>query len=67
MQFLRCWQLFDFREDEVPQLEDLSLVLQQQTGFRIRPVAGLLHPRLFLQGLAYKVKNGSEWNSVSVC
>ncbi|EFN54228.1 hypothetical protein CHLNCDRAFT_24756, partial [Chlorella variabilis] len=60
-EFLRCWQLFDFREDEVPQLEDLSLVLQQQTGFRIRPVAGLLHPRLFLQGLAYKTFHSTQY------
>lgn len=41
-QFLRCWPLFDFREDTVPQLEDLSAVLQATTGFRIRPVAGLV-------------------------
>lgn len=42
LQFLRCWPLFGFSPDEVPQLEDLSAVLQQATGFQIRPVAGLV-------------------------
>lgn len=41
-QFLRCWPLFGFSPHEVPQLEDLSAVLQRSTGFQIRPVAGLV-------------------------
>ena len=44
-QFLRSWPLFEFREGEVPQLEDLSQVLRQSTSFQIRPVAGLVSTR----------------------
>jgi phenylalanine-4-hydroxylase len=42
------------REDEVPQLQDISDVLSATTGWRVRPVAGLMHPRDFLNGLAFK-------------
>jgi phenylalanine-4-hydroxylase len=42
------------REDEVPQLQDISEVLQAASGWQVRPVAGLMHPRDFLNGLAFK-------------
>ncbi len=42
------------REDEVPQLQHISDVLTATTGWRVRPVAGLMHPRDFLNGLAFK-------------
>jgi phenylalanine-4-hydroxylase len=38
----------------VPQLQDISEVLQQSSGWQVRPVAGLMHPRDFLNGLAFK-------------
>ncbi|KAK9823527.1 hypothetical protein WJX72_003415 [[Myrmecia] bisecta] len=60
-EYLRTFPLFGFREDRVPQLDDMSRVLQQHTGWQIRPVAGLLHPRDFLNGLAFKTFHSTQY------
>lgn len=44
-----------YRPNEVPQSQDISDFLERRTGFRLRPVAGLLNSRDFLNGLAFRV------------
>ncbi|EFJ43480.1 hypothetical protein VOLCADRAFT_96350 [Volvox carteri f. nagariensis] len=60
-EYLRCLPLFNFRPGKVPQLEEMNRVLRSTTGWNIRPVAGLMHPRHFLAGLAFKHFHSTQY------
>lgn len=58
-EYLRVFEVMaeecGYAADNMPQVRAVNDFLLQRTGFRLRPVAGLLSPRDFLSGLAFRV------------
>ena len=44
-----------FFADQIPTFKNVSEFMESRTGFRLYPISGLLSPKQFLQGLAYKI------------
>jgi len=50
-----------FSDHTIPQLDPLSKYLQGKTGWRLKPVGGLLSQREFLNGLAFKIFHSTQY------
>lgn len=50
-----------YSRDTIPDLQTISDYLMDATGFCLRPVTGLLSPRDFLQGLAFRCFHSTQY------
>jgi phenylalanine-4-hydroxylase len=50
-----------FSADTIPQLDAISTYLRSTTGWRLKPVGGLLSEREFLNGLAFKIFHSTQY------
>lgn len=59
--FSKLQQEAGYSADNIPQLSDISYFLNKETGFTLRPTSGLLSPRGFLNSLAFRVFNSTQY------
>ena len=50
-----------FTPSTIPQLATVDAALSKASGWSIRPVAGLMHPRDFLAGLAFRTFHSTQY------
>eukprot|EP00762_Andalucia_godoyi_P003655 ANDGO_00744.mRNA.1 Protein henna len=60
-EYLDCFEKLGFPSDRIPQLGEVTKKLFSLTGWRLKPVAGLLTPRQFLNSLAFKVFHATQY------